>query len=168
MKFVLFAIVFVFSLSYATIESWSDEAAVRALCNTNIASLATSEEIDLAKYKCASAYNMNLVSENLNYNAFTTQHTEKVFGFQYLTTVMSFGLFGFIALVGLVFCYLEFKRGGDSTSTIKLGATELSVDSKVMGILILFLSLGFGYFFFDKAYKIDVASLQVPNSAPSK
>jgi hypothetical protein len=120
-----------------------------------------------AEIRCRYAYNMQLFNEEIAYNRWSFAHRSAAFTFQSFSTALLLTLTILIVLAGLAFSYLEFRRGRESSTTIKFGATSIEVSSNIIGIVVLSISLAFAYIYFDKAYKISEVGSQSEDVKPS-
>lgn len=57
---------------------------------------------------------------------------------------------------GLVFSYLQFKQDGASAIEIKMGEGGFSINTSVIGIVILFMSFWFFQTYIDRVYALEL------------
>jgi hypothetical protein len=129
-------------------------------CVVNLTSLNDKAQLELADARCKVAYNLKLMNDRISYNSWSLAHRSASLIVQLFSTVLLLAVVMFIIFFGLVMSYLEFRKGGESSTTLKLGAANLEISSTIIGIVILSISLAFAYIYFDKAYKISEVSTQ--------
>lgn len=92
-----------------------------------------------------------------DYGVWSYEHRRSTFSWQYISSIITFISVLVLMLAGLGFSYMQFKaaaQSGTSTS-IKLGRDGLEISSPVIGLLVLFLSLGFFYLYLTNVYPIS-------------
>lgn len=106
------------------------------------------------------------VKTYFQYRIFGYQHRQKVFRWQLLSSKIIFGIVISLVVAGIYFSYLQFRKimhelpadkAGDNLSTkiaidAKAGG---SIDSRVLGVVILFISLMFFYLYLVYVYPIE-------------
>ncbi|MBQ4812451.1 hypothetical protein J8M20_13925 [Pseudoalteromonas luteoviolacea] len=125
------------------------------ICDENITmSTSVNDAIDIQK-KCQVEKNLQLIREKSNYDRFSLMHRQSTQEYQYTTSIIIFSLVVVIVIFGLVFSWLEFKKGKDSTTTLKFSSNGIEISSQIIGLIVLVISLGFAYIYIDKAYPIN-------------
>ena len=98
-----------------------------------------------------------VVTAQADYTVWSLEYRQSVFWWQYWSTMMIFACVIALITCGLYFSYTQFK--GASThvtqTSIKLGKDGLEISSPVIGLLVLFLSLGFFYLYLTNVYPIN-------------
>lgn len=104
-----------------------------------------------------------LVRSYADYYVYSLNHRKRVFDWQYVSGIAIFWVVLAILMAGLVLSVAQFilsyknlKVKVDTTTEMKLSATELSVKSSVLGIIILTLSIVFFYLYLTIVYPISV------------
>lgn len=89
-------------------------------------------------------------------------HRLKAFSWNFWTSVLIFIIVVIIMLTGLYFSYMQFKESSygkneDSvhSTQIKISRDGLEISSPVIGLLILFISLGFFYLYLKEVYPLQ-------------
>ena len=120
------------------------------------------EAIDIQK-KCQVEKNLLLITRKADYDEFSLVHRQTAQSYQYTTSVIIFILVVTIVLFGLLFSWLEFRKGKNATTTLKFSSSGVEISSQIIGLIVLVISLGFAYIYIDKAYPIS----QIGNTQPS-
>lgn len=125
------------------------------ICYTKI-TLKTSvnDAIDIQK-RCQVEKNLQLIIKKLEYDEFSLMHRKSSHKYQYTTSLIIFCLVVVIVLFGLLFSWLEFKKGIGSKTTLKFSSDGVEISSQIIGLIVLVISLGFAYIYIDKAYPIN-------------
>jgi hypothetical protein len=108
-----------------------------------------------ADLRCRYSYNLHLSNDEISYNSWTYAHRSASLNLQLFSTGLMLAVVILVVFFGLAMSYLEFQKGTETSSTIKIGAASLEVSSTVIGLVILAISLAFSFLYFDKAYKIS-------------
>ena len=113
-----------------------------------------------------------------SYNEFGLQHMERAFLWQYYSSIMIFAIVVCIVITGLFLSYRQFRlqewkamnpqktvtasAEGTSeftTTTLEFGKEGVKINSAVIGLIILSLSLAFFFLYLKYVYPIQVLSL---------
>lgn len=164
-RVVISFIIFVILLSVQGTANANDQL-VKSACEVDLSGAKSIAELNFADSRCRVAYNMDVTADKLLQDEWKSEHRTLVFRLQFFITGLMFLLIFSLILIGIIFCYKEFTRGVDSTTKIVIGTNNFEVNSKLIGILVLFISLGFAFIFFDKAYSIS--QVGAPATAQSK
>jgi hypothetical protein len=103
-----------------------------------------------------------------DYYVWSLGYTRSTFEWQYASTIVIFIVVMLLICCGLYFSYLQFKTAAraPTTTSIKLGKDGLEINSEVIGLLILFLSVGFFYLYLANVYPIsETRSVPVATSS---
>ena len=88
-------------------------------------------------------------------------HRARVFRWQFYSSIAIFAVVVFLVLVGLYFSWLQFKRdvgvpGSEAAeTTLDVSAKGIKVQSSVLGVIILVISLAFFYLYLVYVYPIQ-------------
>lgn len=97
------------------------------------------------------------------FNVGLMRHNMEILKWQHESSRYIFYLVVAFVIVGLGLSYLEFRRGsGESKSSrtkVEAGAKGFAIDSQVIGLVILFLSLGFFYLYITEIYELKPINL---------
>ena len=100
-------------------------------------------------------------------------NTGRSFEWQFWTSIVIFLAVLAMMLSGLYFSYMQFKmaKRAETPTHIKLGKDGFEISSSVIGLLILFISMGFFYMYLSTVYPITevigASSSQTSESRPS-
>jgi hypothetical protein len=161
---ILAAVLIVAAGVYFTLLSGSLQHADNPSCTASLDGLDT-DALYTAEIRCRYAYNMRLFNDEMSFNSWTYAHRSASLTLQLFSTALLLAVVVLIVFFGLAMSYLEFRKGTDSSATIKLGPAHLEVSSSVIGIVILTLSLAFAFLYFDKAYSISEIGSGEPGSS---
>lgn len=99
----------------------------------------------------------------LEFDVNQLNHREKVLVWQHKSSVVLFFIVIGIILMGLMLAYVQFKNTKDfidhGQSTIKISKDGIEISSSIVGLLILFFSLGFFYLYLTEVYPIKEISM---------
>lgn len=91
-----------------------------------------------------------------DYVVWSLEYRRSSFEWQYWSTIVIF--LGIMAIIfsGLYFSYMQFRsaRNAQTQTSVKLGKDGLEISSPVIGLLILFISMGFFYLYLANVYPI--------------
>lgn len=86
---------------------------------------------------------------------FETDHSASVYYWQRFSTIVSFFIFTSLICAGVFFAYIEFDKGKGGENKFKVSADGLEISSKIIGLIILSMSLIFAYIYIDRIYPIN-------------
>lgn len=94
------------------------------------------------------------------YRSHGLEHRKAVFSWQLFSAKMIFAIVVFLVVCGVVFAGIQFRVGlarnvDNLGGDIEVKADSLKVSSPVLGVIILFLSLAFFYFYLVYIYPIE-------------
>jgi preprotein translocase subunit SecY len=121
--------------------------------------MAINKAINIQK-KCQVEKNLKLIVQKSSYDKFSLEHRRLALEYQYASSIVIFSIVVIIVLCGLIFSWLEFKKGQNTTTTLKFSQDGVEISSQIIGLIILVISLGFAYLYIDKAYPINEISTQ--------
>lgn len=88
-------------------------------------------------------------------------HRSKVFAWQYYSSIVIFGMVVMLVAAGFYFSWVQFRRdlmvpgtGGESTE-LELSAQGIKIQSSILGVIILVVSLAFLYLYLVYVYPIS-------------
>jgi hypothetical protein len=105
------------------------------------------------------------------YDMWALQYRRESFEWQYTSTIIIFWAVIVLIVAGLGLSYMQFNRAKKTASptSIKIGRDGLEISSEVIGLLILFFSLGFFYLYLTNVYPIiEVGAAAAPPAAVAK
>ena len=104
----------------------------------------------------ASAEESRIARAQTEYIVWSLEYRQASFNWQYWSTIVIF--LGVMAIIGtgLYFSYMQFRsaKHAQTQTSIKLGKDGLEISSPVIGLLILFISMGFFYLYLANVYPI--------------
>ena len=122
------------------------------------------DETKKARLSALKAYYSNLerfYQESGAHRKNEWDHRLESFEWHYWTSVLIFIVVIVLMLSGLYFSYLQFvaseygeKEGSDHRTQFKISKDGIEINSSVIGMLILFLSLGFFYLYLKEVYPL--------------
>lgn len=84
------------------------------------------------------------------------QHRAKVFRWQFYSSIVIFVIVHLLVLAGLYFSWMQFRKGSDGmASNLEISHTGVKVQSSVLGVIILVVSLAFFYLYLVYVYPIN-------------
>lgn len=84
------------------------------------------------------------------------QHRARVFRWQFYSSIVIFCIVHLLVLAGLYFSWMQFRKGWEgSESRLEISHTGIKVQSSVLGVIILVVSLGFFYLYLVYVYPIS-------------
>lgn len=84
------------------------------------------------------------------------QHRTRVFRWQFYSSIVIFCIVHLLVLAGLYFSWLQFRKGWEGLdSRVEISPTGIKVQSSVLGVIILVVSLGFFYLYLVYVYPIS-------------
>lgn len=123
------------------------------------------DETKKARLSALKAYYSNLerfYQESGAHRKNEWDHRLESFEWHYWTSVLIFVVVIVLMLSGLYFSYLQFvaseygeKEGSDHRTQFKISKDGIEINSSVIGMLILFLSLGFFYLYLKEVYPLQ-------------
>ncbi|MES2649837.1 MAG: hypothetical protein V4717_23375 [Bacteroidota bacterium] len=142
--------------------------------------ISDSGDTESASRKMDSAILAIMRGSESNYNRFSNMHLQRSLSWQFYSSIMIFFMVIFIVAFGLYLSFLQFKLFEkvmdaslmatekellskaleDSTNMLRtdvgLSKDSLKINSAVVGLVILFFSLGFFFLYLKYVYKIEV------------
>jgi len=108
-------------------------------------------------------------SARTEHYVWSLRYTRSTFEWQYASTIAIFFVVMLLICCGLYFSYLQFKTAAraPTQTSIKIGKDGLEINSPVIGLLILFLSVGFFYLYLANVYPISEVTRLAPNATSS-
>ncbi len=95
----------------------------------------------------------------LQYNIRSLKHRRNVFQWQYISSIVIFFMVVFIVSIGLFLSYLHFKndlKNGQTTNhELELNKAGLKINSSVIGLIILIISIAFLFLYLEYVYDIQ-------------
>lgn len=87
-------------------------------------------------------------------------HRSKVFAWQYYSSIVIFGMVVLLVGAGFYFSWVQFRRdltvpGGAEGTELELSAQGIKVQSSILGVIILVVSLAFLYLYLVYVYPIS-------------
>jgi hypothetical protein len=103
-------------------------------------------------------------TEEEKYNIWVLQHRQRSFGWHHRSGIIIFWTVMALIASGLFLSYRQFEAGRrrSSATSIKIGKDGAEISSEVIGLLILFFSLGFFYLYLTNVYPL----FEMNNAAP--
>ena len=114
--------------------------------------------------KCKNAYNSFIKYYMSKYYLLSAEKGMSSYYWQRFTTIISFLIMIGVIVFGLYLSYLEFQKDKSSMSKFKFSTDGVEVSSNFLGVVILVISLAFGYLYLDKVYPV----FEAPPTAQDK
>lgn len=120
------------------------------------------------------AYDSAMQKTKLDYQLFTLEHTRKTFTQQYYSSMFIFIMVVIIVSMGLILSYKQFKlneeivrhgmkqntgvidKGVDTASSMEVSKDGVKMNTAVIGLMILVISLVFFFLYLKFVYQIEV------------
>ncbi len=103
-----------------------------------------------------------------DYDIWSLQHRRATFEWQYTSTIIIFWAVIVLIAAGLMLSFMQFRAAAKhpSPTSIKIGKDGFEISSAVIGLLILFFSLGFFYLYLATVYPItEIGAVAAPPAA---
>ena len=98
------------------------------------------------------------------YNKATFKHNRQLYQFQFVTSIIIFIITVFIIILGLWLSWLQFAKKSfeqkEANSSLEVGLTGIKINSDILGLLILIISLAFFYLYLKTVYPITTTTEQ--------
>lgn len=145
----------VFLLSFITIAESQELSEYQQLEKRSHIDQKSSE---IERISLALSYDKSLVEFRTN----QMDHNITILKWQHYSGIGVFFLVIILVLSGLYLSYLQFKKEDKATSATKIeaGAKGVSIDSPVIGLIILFMSFAFFYLYIMEVYTIKPIVLE--------
>lgn len=95
------------------------------------------------------------------YRKWSLNHTKKIFGFQYISSIIIFFIVLVIVFSGLYFSFIQFKNSLSikkeiPSSSMKISMSGIEISSSIVGLFTLLISLIFFYLYLEKVYPVSL------------
>lgn len=116
------------------------------------------------KFNPSKSYPDSITQDNIKFNEevfrYTFNQNRKVFQWQYISSIIIFFVVILIVLMGLFLSYLQFRRAADTNTKLEIGTVGIKIDTGVIGLAILTLSLSFLFLYLKYVYPISIVKIQ--------
>lgn len=129
-------------------------------CRSTIPPTASDQQVESLYRRCVRSTDMKLYTELRAHEAWSLENRKHAFEWQHRYTLASTVAVFALVSVGAILAVLEFRKGKNDATSLKVSKEGVEVNSSVIGLLVLALSLVFFYLYVERIYAIRILSDQ--------